>query len=519
MLAALLGLLYKSLLLWMQAFPFNADEAIVALMARHMLEGNWTPFFYGQAYMGSFDASLVALGFALFGPQVWVIRGLQTLLYAGTLLTSVLLAGRITRSLEAGWIAGLLMAIPTVNVTLYTTVSIGGYGEALLLGNLLLILALEIDRRPERRWLTALWGFLAGLGFWIIGITLVWSIPSGLLILYRYSRPTARHLAAGALLPAALLGAIGAGPWLASLLREQGWQLLRELGGSAIAQPMGFWEAIGSRLLGLLLFGSTVIWGIRPPWAIEWLALPLAPLVVAGWIAAGWHAWKLLRRPSASPGYRLLALVILTLLLGFLATPFGADPSGRYFLPLTVPLVIFFAAWLTDLSAAPRLRWGLLALVMISHLWGTLQSARTQPPGITTQFDAITQVDHRHDEELIAFLQAQGEMHGYTNYWVAYPLAFKSQERLIFVPHLPYHQDFRYTSRDDRYPPYTRIVADSRRVAYITTFHPALDQRLREAFLKAGISWQEVRIGDYQVFYALSEALRPQALDPGWWDG
>jgi hypothetical protein len=32
----------------------------------------------------------------------------------------------------------LLLAIPSVNVILYTTVSLGGYGEALLLGNLIL---------------------------------------------------------------------------------------------------------------------------------------------------------------------------------------------------------------------------------------------------------------------------------------------------------------------------------------------------------------------------------------------
>jgi len=47
--------------------PFNADEAIVALMARHINQGNIPVFFYGQAYMGSLDPMLVAIGlFALF---------------------------------------------------------------------------------------------------------------------------------------------------------------------------------------------------------------------------------------------------------------------------------------------------------------------------------------------------------------------------------------------------------------------------------------------------------------------
>src|SRR5512143_2634221 len=52
-LAASLGV--KILLLGIQAVPFNADEAVVALMAKHILQGERPLFFYGQAYMGSLD--------------------------------------------------------------------------------------------------------------------------------------------------------------------------------------------------------------------------------------------------------------------------------------------------------------------------------------------------------------------------------------------------------------------------------------------------------------------------------
>ncbi len=66
----------------------------MALMARHILQGEHPIFFYGQAYMGSLDAYLVAAGFALLGQQVWVIRLVQVLLYLGTLFTTFLL-GRV----------------------------------------------------------------------------------------------------------------------------------------------------------------------------------------------------------------------------------------------------------------------------------------------------------------------------------------------------------------------------------------------------------------------------------------
>src|SRR4030067_2555737 len=63
---AVIAIGYKAFLLVSDVVPFNSDEAIVALMAKHILEGDRPIFFYGQAYMGSLDAWLVALGFKLF---------------------------------------------------------------------------------------------------------------------------------------------------------------------------------------------------------------------------------------------------------------------------------------------------------------------------------------------------------------------------------------------------------------------------------------------------------------------
>jgi len=79
---------WKSWLVFSDHVPFNADEAVVGLMARHILQGERPVFFYGQNYMGSLDAALVSLGFTLLGEQIWVIRAVQSLLYLGLLLTT-----------------------------------------------------------------------------------------------------------------------------------------------------------------------------------------------------------------------------------------------------------------------------------------------------------------------------------------------------------------------------------------------------------------------------------------------
>ena len=86
---------------------------------------------------------------------------------------------------------------------------------------------------------------------------------------------------------------------------------------------------------------------------------------------------------------------------------------------------------------------------------------------------------------------------------------------MVFVPTLPYHEDFRYTRRDNRYQSYNDEVARADKVAYITTHHPALDEYLRTRFRQAGVSWKETKIGDFQVFYGLSKYIRPAEIGLG----
>jgi hypothetical protein len=553
-LALILAASLKTSLVMAGRVPFNADEAIVALMARHILQGARPIFFYGQAYMGSLDAFLVAGAFALFGQQVWVIRLVQGIIYLGVLATTGWLGPKAFGSVWVGILAMLLLAIPTINVTLYTTASLGGYGEALLLGNLSLLVGLKIadhlrsmgDAGGLVWWL--LLGVLAGLGLWAFGLALVFCVPVGAGLLFLSLQPAGASPEQASAAPAARLdpgaqvewpsrlsffwrrtgvawltlfagGLLGASPWVIYALQHGLGGLLFELGGGAIAGVEGLpWMLqVGKHLAGFLLLGVTVTLGLRPPWGVEWLGLPLIPFVLFFWVAVLISTFRRLRQPGP---YRfaqvILAGVILALLAGFIFTPFGADPSGRYFVPLAVPMALFAAAAIQHWQARLGFwSYALVALLMIHSLWGTLQTALRFPPGVTTQFYGPSQVDMRDLDDLAAFLRLQGETRGYSNYWVAYPLAFQSSETLIFTPRLPYHLDFRHTERDNRYAPYNEVVAQAARVAYVTTNHPDLDQYLRDQFTGQGVTWLETRLGDFQVFYHLSQVIRPEQIGLG----
>lgn len=521
----LFAVFVKSLIWSPEVTPFNADEAIVGLMARHINQGHLPAFFYGQYYMGSLDAVIVSLGFKVFGEGVWVIRLVQSILYLGTVTTTVILAQRVLKSSRAALYAGLLIAIPAVNMALYSTVSLGGYGEMLLIGNLLLLGGLgtidELKREQIREnrviWGLFIWGFGAGFGFWVLGLTLVYIIPV-LIWFIKYLAKQQKSILVKGIICLAAGGILGSSPWWATAIMDGKWAVLSELAGGAIAGvSKGSWLIRPmNRAMNMFVLGGSVLMGIRPPWSVRWLMLPMIPFILVFWLAVLYNSLDKVISEKSETSRSLMVLIGLVLAGGFILSPYGDDPSGRYFLPLVVPMSIFGADLITERLGGRKLwEFSLIGFLLVFNLGGILQSIRTNPPGLTTQFDAVTQVDHSRIEELIDFLSNNDIQTGYSNYWVSYPLAFLSQEEILFIPRLPYHEDFRYTSRDDRYPPYTETVRSSSDVAYITTNHPGLDEYLRDNFRKLDITWKEKRIGDYTVYYQLSIPVHADEIGLG----
>jgi hypothetical protein len=499
-----LAVAFKLLLLAFDAVPFNGDEAVVGLMARHILSGARPVFFYGQAYLGSIDAWLVALSFSIFGQSVLAIRLVQMALFAVTLITTYFIARRVGLSEWAARIAMLLLAVPAPMLTVYTTASIGGYGETLLFGNLLIWLM----PGDQSWWRWLIFGLIAGFAFYTFPLVLIYLVPIALWLLYRLLRSTRGwRLTLGEIGLAAFGFAIGSVPWWIALLQSGGLPIA-EMTGAAVANTVAaptFIQSLGVRLIDFFVFGLSAWFGLRYPWSGNLILPGVVVLIV--YAAALAYAIK--------HGPKLLWGMIATLLITFLITPFGGDPSGRYFLPLYLPLAIFTAMMLQWICNEKMTLVRLLIAVILGYNISATLIAAGQPPGITTQFDATTWIDHSHDRELIAFLLANGEMRGYTNYWGEYTLAFLSNEQIITSARLPYHHDMTYTRRDDRYLPYSQAMDQASRAFYLTTNHPQLDRLIRDRLTGLGVTFKEYSLGNYHLFYALSRKVEPDELG-GW---
>ena len=503
--AVMIGL--RLVLLAADAVPFNSDEAVVGLMARHIVQGERPAFFYGQAYLGSTDAWLVALVFSIAGPQVWAIRLVQIALFAATLFTTYAVARRFGLDEWTARLAVVLMALPPALLTLYTTATLGGYGETLLFGNILLLLAFQPQTssvQPPSSYLQwILLGFAAGFAFYTFALILVYLIPIAIWLWLKYRARGWRGYAW------ALIGfAIGSAPWWSSI-GQSGGSLFAELSGSAVAGSVAAPTQLGSlaiRLINFFVFGVSAWFGLRYPWSAEFVA-PVGGVLVA-MIYLGTLAF------AARRGPKLLWGMIGVLLTTYLITSFGGDPSGRYFLPLYLPLSIFTAMVVSRLKQ----RWGgwlaglLVALIVGYNVIGIGLAALRVPPGITTQFDSITWIDKSRDRELIDFLLAHGETRGYSTYWFVYPIAFLSGERIVSSAQLPYHLDFSYTRRDNRYAPYAQAAAESPRAFYVTINHPPLERLIRDRLSHLGVTFEEETIGNYHIFYGLSRKVEPDEV-------
>ncbi len=421
------------ILILLNKVPFNSDEAIVGLMARHILAGEHPIFFYGQSYMGSLDAYLVAGAFLLFGKTVVAIRITQSVLFFVFLLLSYQFASRLFSSRKAALVTIIFLGAAPVNFLLYTTVTLGGYLESMIIGVAILNIVLKIQgmlqtKKSNSPYLfvhSLILGILIGLGAWVLGITIVFSLTALILFIVfirKYQLPKLNVLEMILLMICG--GIIGAAPIWAFLSNHGIAIFIKELFGSAIAITQPYLYQMGMHLVNLLLFGISTILGFRPPWEVRWLLLPLIPFVLGAWGFIFWKTVKCFRNEN-NHLWVYIWLPSIILITAFILTPFGIDPSGRYFLPVHFSLgthgwTLVCLTW----SSNENNQMGITGLRPFIQSWrdhaGLHPIPRWDHNPVCTQYKYRSSLMIRN---LITFLKETSNTHGYSTYWAAYPIS------------------------------------------------------------------------------------------------
>lgn len=499
----------RAYLIPIERMPFDSDEAIFLLMARHILAGERPLFFYGEAYGGSADSYLTALFYALLGNSIAVARWVQTLEYMVGMAFTGLLARRILPGSRLGPVAVLwLMALPPLLMTTWTTPAVL-YAVVICLGSIISYLGHRLLHEDAGRggvWL--LFGAVCGLAFWTFGILVVYMAPVFILILRQFKWQHLRDYLLSA--TAFFLFSL---PWWTQAM--SGLLVVYNPDQPAFVPPFLF------RLFAFFALTLPAFFGFREPWLpdIIWpgLAIPVLIFYVTALLyATPWPGGRDRNRPAVEPtGLILLALQTLVWLALYFGTRFSLDATGRYILPL-YPVLLVAAGLLIERIYRERRRVavallvGLLAFNLAAHL----RAVRVVPPGITAQMNPALWFGNRWDPALIDFVAGHGGR-GYSHHWISYKIAYLSDEQVILASFLPYRPDLRWLPLDNRYAPYAEAAAAAPTPVFVTHREPNLERYLQNAFSRRDITYSTRDIGPYRVYYNFSSPVSPQEIGLG----
>jgi hypothetical protein len=432
-LAALL-LIALALRLFLLAGPqteLDSDEAVVGLMANHILQGERPVFYYQQPYMGSLEAYLAALSFALLGGSTFALKLVplsMSLLFVGLVFAT----GYRVGGPRCAFISGLYAAVPPAFLALWGLKARGGYIEVLLLGQALILLAMHVAGRGRVGARPALLGgLLTGIGVWTNLLIAVYLLPIALYL----GLVLRRKLLGQWVLVAALAAVVGGLPLLGFNAEH----------GLATAGAMSTWRGAISTipyytfhffrhslpvLAGLAqgstsqeLFWPAFAWSLANPWPVA-LVLALLFVLPVALLRRQLSAMVLGRAGAADPR-NLLVLLLVVVPAAFVITKFHEPVSEpRYLLPLYSAIPLLASGLLP--TALPRRA----APILLAALIGlNLYSIAALDP-VLSRPQSATASTPSNRQQLAEFLLARGLDRVYTDYWLAYPLAFESGERI-----------------------------------------------------------------------------------------
>ena len=381
----------------------DSDEAVVGLMTMHLLDGEWSTFFWGQGFGGTQEVLLTAPVFWVAGPG-WVSLRLVPIALTGLAAVVVWRVGRRTIGEPAAVVAGCLAWIWPPFLVHRLTHQFGFYAGGVLYAALLLLLGLRLVERPSRA-NAGLFGLVVGLALWqspqvlpvVVGVIAwtIWREPAWLRRLWI----------------AALLAVIGALPAIVWNVRHD-WGSLEPTIENTTTYAHRL-RIFLSPLLGMLL-------GLRTPYTQERLLPTVLTLLAYALLAAlfVYGAWRA-RHRAASLLYVVAAVFPFVYALAP-QTLFSQEP--RYLLVLSPVVVLLVAQLATSYLRGVAVLAGALAIsfATLDRMETYVRETPARPP-----------VAPRELGPLVGALDELGLDRVYADFWLAYRLTFETRERIV----------------------------------------------------------------------------------------
>ena len=472
----------------------DGDEAVTGIMAQRINEGHHLAFFAGQAYQGSGEQYLQALVLRFLPDTPFTLRLPQVALTVLACAGVYLLARRCLRSEGRALLAAALFAVGPFFSVWWSVKSRGAYDSALVLGLGGLLVALWVepdDRRAVAK--VGLFGLVCGLGFWANWQAAYLLLPAGLWLVGTLGWRLLRSV------PAAVLGfVIGAAPSLGHLILTGPL----EAAGQHPPSTFGFRAkqvvtSVIPQFVGVQTGPERVVSWLRPALVTMVIAVALA---VALWFRRrGFLDLALLRRQRRKPIDLLILCVILTPLL-YAQSAAARNTFPGYMYPLYAVMPVMVAA--VPVPGFLRRRW-LPATMAVGVLVGSAGLCWLTARDFWAKGEYVVPLNTGEriptDQlpAVIDALEAEGARSVFADYWIANPMQFLAEGRLVVSSTSTY-----------RFPSLTAAAKADPSPALVVPAGPRADG-LRNAIIAAGSMARERRVGDLVLYTGIRPGLTP----------
>jgi hypothetical protein len=392
----------------------SSDDAIPALMGKHIAEGKVPPIsYYGQLYMGSATSHAFGLAFKILGYSIPVLLTMTLLFYLGFLVVQFFFLKEVFSPPFAA-IVGLFYALPLGHLMRISLGETAAFPLVLLFGAVLFYLSYRIAWKGEERWLS-LFGCISGLAFWTHQGTLAGIAVAWLAVLARLKPGLKRY---ATLLLSSLVGLF---PLLMQEVHAH-FQMVEFLIAGDKRAPSGVKLIETARFMRGLLSSSAFP-----------LTYVFVVMVFVGGVLLGYQA---LRRRDWQPR-GLYPLYFVLFFASYLFSGFSNRSAVRYLFPsyLCLPILLFGGVWF--LLRRRRLVVSLTILVILMAFnWKGDVAAYGLIRGRSLQIRSV-----------LSAMEATGVKYWQAEYWTAYLLTAVAGEKVVIDAYtvdryVPYRLDY-----------------------------------------------------------------------------
>lgn len=503
------AIIVRLLFLFRIDLPMESDEAIVGIMARHILyRGEWSTYYYGQNYLGPLEPAVAALFMAVLGPSAVALRLAPLTFSVAFVGVSTAFARRAFGPVAAGATA-LYLVLPPLFLTTWSVKARGGYAEALALGAIILWLAVDLAEQPrgsDWRWVAE--GTFAGLAVWTDPLALVFVAPVCLYLLLRL-RDRLIHWTTVAAIFAALVTSF---PMIRENVRTGG-ATLRDLAGPNASQSLTV-ATVLHNLSGVARTALPVLLGFlqgssnHPRFDANVQAHHAAATLGAGGGVLILLALVVLVARSATRAVRfepqpadLLTWVAALSIALFAASQMESlhVTEPRYLLPLYSAVPLAGAA----LQRLGKRRREIVPVALALALIVNARSWQAYRPDLAAPI-LSGQVVRADDPALVLALERRGDHTFYADYWVVYSVAFASREQVVGgVIDDGLHVGF------NRYIPYAIVADQSPSPAVVVLQGSPAEDRMRSWLAVHAATHAERMVNDFVIFDRIVPRFRP----------